>query len=299
LEQISTTGNADGNQFRNANRLWLQKNFKILPDFGDTLQRAYRAPAVQVDFARDTEGARAEINSWTERETHGKIRNLFGPGVLNADTRLALSSATWFLGKWEHAFHRSDTRPEPFQLIDGGKQEVDFMHQTGRFGYAETPSGQLLEMRYEGGGLAFDILLPKQGKPLDVDPGVLTGWLGKLQDRKVQVAVPKFRVESDFSLARTLAAVGMRSAFTSGADFSGIDDRRDLQISDVVHKAYVDVTEEGTEAAAATGTSMVLVAMQPTPPELVFRADHPFLFFIRDTRSGLILFTGRLLGPKR
>jgi serpin B len=298
LGQIVKAGNADGNQFANANRLWLQKDFKILPDFGNTLRTAYGAPAVPVDFARDTESARAEINSWTERQTHGKVRNLFGPGTVNGRTRLVLSSATWFLGKWEHAFRRSDTRPEPFQLSGGDKEQVDFLHQTGRFGYAETTAGQLLEMRYAGGELAFDILLPKEAKGLDIDPGVLPGWLGNLQSRKVQVAVPKFRVESDFSLARTLAAVGMTSAFTSAADFSGIDDRRDLQLSEVVHKAYVDVNEEGTEAAAATGAAVALVSMVKAP-EPVFRADHPFLFFIRDTRSGLILFTGRLLNPKR
>jgi len=298
LQQIAKSGNAEGNQFFNASALWLQKDFKVLPDFGNTLRMAYAAPAVQVDFASAPERARAEINSWTERETHGKIRDLFGPGTLNGRTRLVLSSATWFLGKWEYAFRRSDTRPEPFQLQAGVKEQVDFMHQTGRFGYAETAAGQLLEMRYSGSGLAFDILLPKQGTALDMNADVPAGWLGKLENRRVQVAVPKFRVESDFSLAHCLAAVGMRSAFTSEANFSGIDDRRDLQLSEVVHKAYVDVAEEGTEAAAATGASVGLIAMR-VPSEPVFRADHPFLFLIRDTRSGLILFTGRLLDPKR
>jgi serpin B len=189
-----------------------------------------------------------------------------------------LSSATWFLGKWEYAFRRSDTRPEPFQLQAGVKEQVDFMHQTGRFGYAETAAGQLLEMRYGGGGLAFDILLPKQGTALDMNADVLAGWLGKLENRRVQVAVPKFRVESDFSLAHCLAAVGMRSAFTSEANFSGIDDRRDLQLSEVIHKAYVDVDEEGTEAAAATGASAALIAMRvPSETGVPRRPPVPLL----------------------
>jgi serine protease inhibitor len=180
---------------------WLQNDFKILPDFANTLRMAYGAPAVQIDFAGAPERARAEINSWAEQETHGNIRDLFGPRTLNGRTRLVLSSATWFLGKWEHAFRVSDTRPEPFQLSAEAKEQVDFMHQTGRFGYAETAAGQLLEMRYGGGALAFDIVLPKRGMPLDLDLDILAGWLGKLENRRVQVAVPKFRVESDFSLA--------------------------------------------------------------------------------------------------
>ncbi len=296
IEQVAKSANANGNQFLNANRLWLQKDFKILPDFGNLLLKAYGAPAGEVDFARDPARAAIEINSWTAREAHGKIRDLFGPGTLNGRTRLVLSSATWFLGKWEHAFRRADTRSEPFRPLSGNTEQVDFMHQTGRFGYAETPSGQMLEMRYAGTGLAFDILLPKKGTTLDLDDNALTAWLGKLENRGLQIAIPKFRVESEIPLSQTLADMGMRSAFSGNADFSGIDDRRDLQLSKVLHKTYVDVSEEGTEAAAATGASVALISM---PSEPAFRADRPFIFLIRDTRSGLILFAGRLLDPKR
>jgi serpin B len=172
------------------------------------------------------------------------------------------------------------------------------MNRTGRYRYAENESGQFLEMRYDGSNLAFDILLPKTGTPLEAPSAErLAAWTGALQERKVQVSVPKFRVEAEFSLADVLASMGMRSAFTSNADFSGINGKRDLHIARVVHKAFVDVTEQGTEAAAATGIGVSLVSM-PINPDPVFRADRPFFFAIRDTRSGLVLFAGRLMDPK-
>jgi serpin B len=179
LERIARTGNADGIQFLNANRLWLNKSFKILPDFGNTLQETCGAPAVQLDFARDLEGCPCGNQLLDGTGPMGKFANLFGPGTLNGRTRLVLSSATWFLGKWEHAFRRADTWPEPFQLTGGGKEQVYFMHQTGRFGYAETAVGQRLEMRYAGGGLAFGVVLPKEAKALDIDPWSPDGMAGK------------------------------------------------------------------------------------------------------------------------
>jgi serpin B len=304
MEQIVQAANGGGNQLLSANRLWVQQDFKTLPQFRDTLQNVYRAPAAQVDFEHNLERARADINAWTGEHTDGKIRELFASGTLDNRTRLVLSSAVYFYGKWEHAFSKNETRPEPFHLSTGTTEQTDFMHQTGRFGYAETPSGQLLEMRYAGTGLAFDVLLPKKDAPAGtlesgLNPKRLSGWLGSLADRKVQVALPKFRVEYQTSLVPVLSALGMRLAFSPAADFSGIDDRRDLQISQVVHKAYIDVAEEGTEAAAATGMGVALVAMVHPPEVPVFRADRPFLFQIRDTRSGLVLFTGRVMDPKR
>jgi serine protease inhibitor len=303
IDQILKAANGGGNQLLSANRLWIQQDFNTLAQFRDTLQNVYQAPAAKVDFEHNLESARAAINAWTGEQTKGKIHDLFAPGTLDGRTRLVLSSAVYFYGKWEHAFQRTETRPEPFTLSSGTTEQADFMHQTGRFGYAETPVGQLLEMRYAGTGLALDILLPKKGAPSDtleagLDPDRLSAWLGSLGNRSVQVAIPKFRIEYQTSLVPVLQTLGMRSAFSPTADFSGIDDRRDLQISQVVHKAYVDVNEEGTEAAAATGVGVALVAMVRSEVP-VFRADRPFAFQIRDTRSGLVLFTGRVTDPKR
>ncbi len=177
------------------------------------------------------------------------------------------------------------------------------MNQTSHFGYTETPSSQILEMRYAGTGIAFDILLPKTTSGLpDLEKSLtlenLTGWLGNLADRNVQVSLPKFRAESGFSLRQALSAMGMPTAFTDKADFSGIDPKGGLAISEVVHKAFVDVSEQGTEAAAATGMTMRATAMRMPEPAVVFRADHPFLFLIRDTRTGVILFIGHLMNPR-
>ena len=177
------------------------------------------------------------------------------------------------------------------------------MNQTSHFGYTESPSVQILEMGYAGTGIAFDVLLPKIVTGL---PGLeksltlenLTGWIGNLANRNVQVSLPKFHAESAFSLRRALSAMGMPTAFTGNADFSGIGPKRGLAIAGVFHKAFVDVSEEGTEAAAATGVTMHATVMRMPEPAVVFRADHPFLFLIRDTRSGVVLFIGRLMNPR-
>lgn len=296
---LAKSGNSGSNVFLDANRVWLQRDFEILPEYRKLLESTYRAPAASVDFVRQTEAARREINSWTESKTRGRIRDLFAPGILKPDTRLVLTSAVYFYGKWEHAFKPTDTRPAPFNLSGGGTVKVPFMNRTGSYAYAQTPTGQFLEMRYDGTGLAFDIFLPKPGAALESPtPERIAAWTGALGNRNVRVSIPKFRVEANFSLAETLAALGMPSAFTGAADFSGINGRRDLHLAAVVHKAFIDVAEEGTEAAAATGIGVSLTSA-PIDPDPVFRADRPFVFVIRDTRSGAVLFTGTLRNPKR
>ncbi|SPF56216.1 Proteinase inhibitor I4 serpin [Candidatus Sulfopaludibacter sp. SbA4] len=302
MDQLLKDANTGGNQLLTANALWVQHGFPILSDFQQTMETRFRAPLSPLDFSGNPEQARAAINSWTEQHTKGKIRELFGPGSLNASNRLVLTSAIYFYGKWQSAFPAVATKPEPFRLVGSATVQASFMHQTATFGYAETPSAQILEMKYAGTPVVFDVVLPKADAGIGdvdttIDPGKLAEWLGAIHPRTVEVALPKFRAESAFSLKETLAQMGMRSAFTGQADFSGIDGRRDLALSRVEHKAFVDVSEEGTEAAAATGVAVALVAMK-SPPRTVFRADHPFLFLIRDTRSGTILFDGRLMNPK-
>jgi serpin B len=281
------------------NALWVQRGFPILSDFQNALKTNFHAPATPLDFSAAPDQARREINNWTEQQTKGKIKDLFAPGSISGDTRLVLTSAIYFYGKWQSAFAVKDTQPGPFHG-PGAQSEAKFMNKTASFGYSELPDLQILEMKYAGTPIAFDVLLPKQNNGLPALEKSLTAiqisdWVKGLQRRSVQVVMPKFRVESDFSLNRMLTALGMRTAFTGTADLSGIDGKRDLFVSSVKHKAFVDVSEEGTEAAAATGTVVSLVAMaQPKP---VFRADHPFIFFIRDTESGAILFAGRVMKP--
>jgi serpin B len=303
LADLTKAGNAGGNELHIANGLWVQKGFVIQPAFENTLTNNYHAPLTPLDFIANPEAARSEINRWTEEHTKEKIKNLFPAGTLDAQVRLVLTSAIYFYGKWQDPFVTSRTKPAPFTLPTGVTTQADFMNQTAHFGYTETPSAQILEMRYAGTGIAFDLLLPRTLSGL---PGLeksltlenLSGWLGKLTTRNVQVSLPKFRAESAFSLREVLSTMGMPTAFTDKADFSGIDPKRGVAISAVVHKAFVDVSEQGTEAAAATGITMRTTAMPMPEQAVVFRADHPFIFLIRDTRTEVVLFIGRLMTPR-
>jgi serpin B len=215
-------------------------------------------------------------------------------------TRLVLTNAIYFKGKWATPFKPEQTQEAPFTLLSGEKVNVPMMHQTAHFGYMETDTIQVLELPYVNNDLSMVILLPKKPDGVnELEKGLtsetITGWLAGLRKREVQVYVPRFKLTSEFSLAETLSAMGMPDAFSTKADFSGITGNRDLFISAVVHKAYVEVNEEGTEAAAATGVAMKLTAVAPPPP--VFRADHPFVFLIRDNQTGSILFLGRTANP--
>jgi serpin B len=303
LADLTKAGNTGGNELHTANGLWVQKGFAIQPAFENTLTNNYRAALTALDFIANPEAARSQINRWTEEQTKDKIKNLFPAGSFDARTRLVLTSAIYFYGKWQDPFVTSRTQPAPFTLPTGTTTEANFMNQTAHFGYADTSSAEVLEMRHAGTGLAFDVLLPKTltGLP-DLEKSLtlenLTGWLGNLTTRNVQLSLPKFRAESEFSLRKALSTMGMPTAFTDKADFSGIDPKRGLAISEVVHKAFVDVSEQGTEAAVATGITMRATAMRMPEQTVVFRADHPFIFLIRDTRTGVILFIGHLKNPR-
>lgn len=303
LADLTKAGNTGANEFHTADALWTQKGFAIQPAFENTLANNYHAPLTPLDFVGNPDAARAQINHWTEEQTKQKIKNLLPVGSLDAQTRLVLTSAIYFYGKWEEPFVSSRTQPAPFTPPGGSAVQANFMNQTSRFGYIETPSAQILEMRYAGTGIAFDVLLPKTTNGLpslekSLTSESLTGWLGRMASREVQVSLPKFRAESQFSLKTALSAMGMPLAFTSKADFSGIDPQAGLSISEVVHKAFVDVSEQGTEAAAATAIGVHATAMRMPEQPVMFRADHPFLFLIRDTRSGVVLFIGRLTNPR-
>jgi serpin B len=303
LAGLTKAANTAGNQLHTANGFWVQKGIAIQPAFENTLANDYQAPPTPLDFIANPEAARSQINRWTEEQTKGQIKNLLPAGSLDAQTRIVLTSAIYFYGKWQDPFVSSRTQPAPFTLPTGATTQADFMNQTAHLGYTETPSAQILEMGYAGSGITFDVLLPKIVNGL---PGLeksltlenLTGWLGKVTTRNVQVSLPKFRAESEFSLRTVLSSMGMPTAFTAKADFSGIDPKHGLAISAVAHKAFVDVSEQGTEAAAATGVTMHPTAVRMPEQAVVFRADHPFLFLIRDTRTGVILFIGRLMNPR-
>jgi serpin B len=284
-----------------ANRLWGQKGYRFLPDFLKLLEADYGAGIETLDFAKETEAARQTINAWIEKQTRDKIKDLLKPGVLDAMTRLVLTNAIYFKGKWASEFDKKATREEDFFVTPETKVAAPLMHRTADFGYFDGGDFQVLGLPYQGDRLAMVVLLPKAKDGLaaleaSLSAEKLTDWLGKLHRRKVEVALPRFKTTAEFSLKDTLVAMGMTDAF-GDADFSGMTGAKDLFISAVIHKAFVDVNEEGTEAAAAT--AVVMRPLNGGGPPPVFRADHPFLFLIRDTKTGSILFLGRILDPTK
>ena len=295
-------GKDAGYQLSVANALWGQKGAKWLPEFLKIQKNNYGAPLQEVDFKTATEDARKTINGWVEDKTKDKIKDLLQPGVLTGATRLVLTNAIYFKGFWATQFKKSRTREMPFKLGGGKTVKAPMMFQNHTFGYAADDSVQVLSMPYRGKDLSMLVVLPKKVDGLKDVEGKLSakqldGWVGRLRQRKVDVYLPRYKMTSQFSLNNVLTKMGMADAFDPNkADLSGMSGSRNLFISAVVHKAFVDVNEEGTEAAAATA---VVIALKSAPAmPLIFRADHPFLFLIRHNNSGAILFLGRVMNPK-
>ncbi len=289
-----------------ANALWGQRGYGFFRDFLDLLRTRYGSELHEVDFATGAEAARQTINEWVEEQTREKIKDLIGPGMLDPLTRLVLTNAIYFKGRWRSPFEKDATHPALFHMTAGppGSDDVDvpMMAHTEDFGYMEGEGFQALELPYEGDAFSMVIFLPKRPDGLEgfeqsLTSDNLTALLPRLQIQEVQVFLPKFKMTSAFQLSEILRSMGMMDAFTLGtADFSGMTDREKLAIAEVIHKAFIEVNEEGTEAAAATATEMLGCAEPPSTP--VFRADHPFVFPIRDVRSESILFMGRVVDPR-
>jgi serpin B len=296
-------GNARSYQLSVANALWGQAGFHFLPDFVSLLKTNYGAGFQEVDFLHNAEAARQTINAWVEKETHDKIQNLIAPGILNPATELVLTNTIYFKGTWATPFEKKATQEQPFHISAGDEKKVPMMQRTGNYRYAEGADFKALKLPYAGYELSMIVLLPNAvgGLPqLEKELTTstkLSDFLDKFDDEKVVVSMPRFQMTDSFELGPTLISMGMEDAFGGRADFSGMTGTRKLFISNVIHKAFVDVNEQGTEAAAATAPVMgYSMAFRPQPPK-VFRADHPFLFVIRDERSGAILFMGRLVEP--
>ncbi len=285
-----------------ANALWGQQGYPFNDEYLALGSEHYGAALREVDFRGATEQARTTINDWVESETAGKIRELFLPGSLDPAVRLVLTNAIYFKGVWMQEFDPKQTRKTPFHAAPGRTLQVDMMHaREGRFRYLETPELQALELPYSERAASMIVLLPARGRSLELLESELTaenleGWLSAMTYADMDlVAIPRFEMTCRYSLPRELGAMGMQRAFTATADFSGIATVEGLYISEVVHKAFVEVNEEGTEAAAATGVGIRATSVRPPGP--IFRADRPFVFLIRDEATGAILFLGRVTEP--
>ena len=296
-----------------ANRLFGERTYRFEEPFLQITRDTYRAPLEPVDFAGAPDPSRVHINQWVAAQTRDRIQDLIPPRAIDDQTRLVLVNAVYFLARWAAEFERAMTHPQPFFAngADAGAQ-VPTMHRTGSMRYGEAEGVQVLELPYLRNELAMTIVLPRARNGLSaletgLDAARLQSWVASLADgHRVAVSLPKFRIApaSSLELAPVLRAMGMPLAFTRGrADFTGIanppspDDR--LYITHVFHKAFVEVDERGTEAAAATAVVMARAGgAAPSAPPVAFTADHPFLFLIRDLRSGAILFMGRLVDPQ-
>jgi serpin B len=301
-------GKSGARQFEltTANRLWGQKDYTFDPNFIKLTVDNYGAGLKEVDFATDTELARQTINAWVEEQTKDKIKELIKPGFLTDASRLVLTNAIYFKASWDEPFLKEATQTGSFKLPgDKTIADVSFMQKNFSVKYLAGDNFQAIALPYVKNELSMVVLLPKEvdglaglEKSLTV-PGYVNDVLAKMQRSQVKVVLPKFKVTSEFDLSEQLQGLGMKTAFTKKANFSGITSREPLQISKVIHKAFVDVHEAGTEAAAATAVVMIFGgAPRPQEPP-AFRADHPFVYLIIDNNSGSILFMGRLLNPKK
>jgi serpin B len=287
-------------QLQVANALWPQLGYRFLEEYLEILRQHYGASVTALDYAV-SETARREINGWVDRKTEGKIEELIGPGVLNPRTRLVLTNAIYFKGDWAQQFDEVRTKPQAFWIAPTEKVDVPTMSQVDTFGFSQREPGlQVLELPYAGHELSMLLLLPEKVDGIGELEETLTAenlqrWTNNLSPMEVAVHIPRFTVRCQFSLREALKSLGITDAFGDAADFSGMDGRRGLYLSAVIHQAYVDVNEEGTEAAAATAALMATMSVPLPPP--VFRADHPFVFLIRENSTGTILFLGRVSNP--
>jgi serpin B len=297
LHSLDTGAGFDGYRLNIANRLWCQSGFTLLDAFRDVTRERYGAGMEELNFKTDPDGARETINTWVANRTEDKIQNLMPPGSIQTTTRLVLTNAIYFKGLWLKPFDPEKTEDRDFRVDAARTVSVPMMTQEESFALGRADGIQVLQLPYATEDLSMVVVLPDAEDGLaDVENRLtadnVKAWLDAAVSGKVRVTLPRFRVESQFILNRTLAGMGMPSAFSDAADFSGMTGSKGLFIQTAVHKGYVEVNEEGTEAAAATGISVGIVSVPP-----MFVADHPFLILIRDEVTGSILFLGRVVDP--
>lgn len=289
-------------KLRTGNALWAQEKYPFKEEYFENVENYYGGKAANLDFIDDSEGSRQKINDFIEEQTNNKIKDLIPKGSLGRMTRLVLTNAIYFNGNWEWEFDESKTTQKEFRTASGEEIMTPMMYMEpdeASFNYTDLGELQILEMPYKGRDVSMLILLPNE--TLDQVENNLTlenfnEWKNQMSETKLdEIHIPKFEFETKYSMSQDLEEMGMPSAFSNDADFSGMTEEEKLFISNVIHQAYVKVNEEGTEAAAATAVTMEATSIGPRK---VFKADHPFIFMIQDNSSGNILFMGRVNNPK-
>lgn len=297
-KQLLQNDTSRGYQLLLANALWCQKGEPLLKDFLDLTQNYYGGCLNQLDFVNESEKSRQKINSWIEEKTKDKIKDLIPPNGVNKEITMVLTNAIYFKGEWKTKFSWWKTKDADFTVSTNNKVKVPLMHVKEKFNCCSDANSQVLELPYKNDEISMLVILPRNIEGIkeienSLSAEKLSEISSKMKTREVEVYLPRFKITwGTFCLNKTLVSLGMSDAFNPGqADFSGINGKKDLWISDIFHKAYIEVNENGTEAAASTGLTIVRAAHP------VFRVDHPFIFIIKDNRSGSILFMGRVMDP--
>jgi serpin B len=285
-----------------ANAIWIKQNYPLLDEYLYLIMNYYMGEASELDFSQPAEAA-GIINKWVEDQTNGKIKDLIPASSINAFTRLIITNAIYFKGTWDKQFNPDNTFDGDFEISPGNTVTVPMMSLTGEdtlFNYTETDDFQMIELPYTGNDISMIIILPKDDKSLSsieesINNENLTLWKKSFYGTEVDIYLPKFKMEIEYRLNENLINMGMPNAFTENADFSGINGIKELFIHSVIHKAFIEINEEGTEAAAATGIVVGITSIEPQ--RIVFNADHPFIFYIQQKEADNILFMGRVSEP--
>ena len=293
--------NQNGYMINTANAFWANQDYKFLSEYLNLLVNFYMAEANELNFAKNVDAAEI-INDWIEKQTQDKIKDMITPDMLSELTKLVLTNAIYFKGLWVNPFDIDNTYETDFELTSGDTINVNMMKsaiENSIFNYTETDDLQILELQYSGNNLSMIIILPKENNisvaELSINSSNLINWRNDFYEQEINVEIPKFKFEKKYKLNELLQEMGIIDAFSPGiADFSGMDGTNNLFISKALHQSYIDVNEEGTEAAAAT---TIIVELTSVPEQKEFKAYHPFVFLIQHKVTGALLFMGKVMNP--
>lgn len=301
LKYLNSINTENSVSIYSANSIWSQSGYFFKKEYISNLQKYFFAAIQTLDFKKGPENSRLTINKWVESKTFNKITELLKPNILNDLTRLVLINAIYFYGSWDKKFDETQTKPMEFYIEKDKVVKASFMFANDKFNYLENEKLQILEIPYAGKKVSMLIVLPKNSDNFNSLINLVKGdnyykIFNKLSLQKVRILIPKFSVTAEYDLNETLKKMGILEAFSFSADFSGMTGKKDLMIDKVIHKAFIEVNEKGTEAAAAT--AVVIREKSAPAKELIFKADHPFFFFIKEHQTGQILFAGKVYKPE-
>ncbi len=305
LYQSINTGNNEYT-LKTANALWGQKDYNFKDSYIQDIETYYKGHLTNLDFINNPTPSADEINTWCDKETNGKIDKIISPELISIDTKLILTNAIYFKGEWKNGFDSDLTVKRDFYASENKTVEVDMMFMgEEKFSYTEDENVQVLEMSYKGEDISMIIILPKENNLTKIENSLtlekINDWKSKLSNEEIyELYIPKLKFDKEYKMKDKLSEMGMGTAFSDYADFSGMnaEGKTGLKISQIIHKSYIEMDEKGTEAAAATAVvTEDFAAMDPDPNAIIFNANHPFIFIIQDKETGTILFMGRFSNP--